>query len=133
MVLFKSLLLPLQSKGRHQSKILEKSAIIVETHTLIWRNEAGLEEQSLDNLFNNLKIYEAEVTVHPLLAKTHKTKLLCLQITMTALISQSNSHQLDNEDLKQIDLDDLEKIDLNWQMTMLTIRAKSFSKELEEI
>nr|GEU96648.1 hypothetical protein [Tanacetum cinerariifolium] len=31
------------------------------THTLIWRNKADLEDQSLDDLFNNLKIYEAEV------------------------------------------------------------------------
>nr|GEU74317.1 hypothetical protein [Tanacetum cinerariifolium] len=31
------------------------------THTLIWRNKTNLEEQSLDDLFNNLKIYEAEV------------------------------------------------------------------------
>nr|GEV29931.1 hypothetical protein [Tanacetum cinerariifolium] len=31
------------------------------THTLIWRNKDDLEEQSLDDLFNNLKIYEAEV------------------------------------------------------------------------
>nr|GFA01783.1 hypothetical protein [Tanacetum cinerariifolium] len=31
------------------------------THTLIWRNKADLEEQSLDDLFNILKIYEAEV------------------------------------------------------------------------
>nr|GEV25911.1 hypothetical protein [Tanacetum cinerariifolium] len=31
------------------------------THTLIWRNKADLKEQSLDDLFNNLKIYEAEV------------------------------------------------------------------------
>nr|GFA71961.1 hypothetical protein [Tanacetum cinerariifolium] len=31
------------------------------THTLIWRNKAYLKEQSLDDLFNNLKIYEAEV------------------------------------------------------------------------
>nr|GEW95933.1 ribonuclease H-like domain-containing protein [Tanacetum cinerariifolium] len=31
------------------------------THTLIWRNKIDLEEQSLDDLFNNLKIYEAEV------------------------------------------------------------------------
>nr|GEX39424.1 ribonuclease H-like domain-containing protein [Tanacetum cinerariifolium] len=30
------------------------------THTLIWRNKADLEDQSLDDLFNNLKIYEAE-------------------------------------------------------------------------
>nr|GEW83695.1 uncharacterized mitochondrial protein AtMg00810-like [Tanacetum cinerariifolium] len=31
------------------------------THTLIWRNKADLEEQSLDDLFKNLKIYEAKV------------------------------------------------------------------------
>nr|GEX96920.1 hypothetical protein [Tanacetum cinerariifolium] len=31
------------------------------THTLIWRNKTNLEEQSLDDLFNNFKIYEAEV------------------------------------------------------------------------
>nr|GEZ54908.1 hypothetical protein [Tanacetum cinerariifolium] len=31
------------------------------THTLIWRNKTDLEAQSLDYLFNSLKIYEAEV------------------------------------------------------------------------
>nr|GEX24934.1 uncharacterized mitochondrial protein AtMg00810-like [Tanacetum cinerariifolium] len=31
------------------------------THTLIWRNKTYLEEQSLDDLFNSLKIYEAKV------------------------------------------------------------------------
>nr|GEU91050.1 hypothetical protein [Tanacetum cinerariifolium] len=31
------------------------------THILIWRNKADLEEQSLDDLFNSLKTYEAEV------------------------------------------------------------------------
>nr|GEV66108.1 ribonuclease H-like domain-containing protein [Tanacetum cinerariifolium] len=30
------------------------------THTLIWRNKDDLGDQSLDDLFNNLKIYEAE-------------------------------------------------------------------------
>nr|GEX29194.1 hypothetical protein [Tanacetum cinerariifolium] len=30
------------------------------THTLIWRNKTDLEEQSLDDLFNNLKIYESK-------------------------------------------------------------------------
>nr|GFB63978.1 hypothetical protein [Tanacetum cinerariifolium] len=39
--------------------------------------------------------------------------------------SQSNSPQLDNEDLKQIDHDDLEEIDLKWQMIMLTMKARS--------
>nr|GEV23110.1 hypothetical protein [Tanacetum cinerariifolium] len=31
------------------------------THILIWRNKANLEEHSLDDLFNSLKIYETEV------------------------------------------------------------------------
>nr|GEX12793.1 hypothetical protein [Tanacetum cinerariifolium] len=31
------------------------------THTWIWSNQSNLEEQSLNDLFNNLKIYEAEV------------------------------------------------------------------------
>nr|GEW15069.1 hypothetical protein [Tanacetum cinerariifolium] len=31
------------------------------THTLIWRNKADLEEQSLDDLLNSLKIYKTEV------------------------------------------------------------------------
>nr|GEZ94359.1 ribonuclease H-like domain-containing protein [Tanacetum cinerariifolium] len=31
------------------------------THTLIWRNKADLEDKSLDDLFNSLKIYETKV------------------------------------------------------------------------
>ncbi|GKD68516.1 hypothetical protein Tco_1322606 [Tanacetum coccineum] len=31
------------------------------THTLIWRNKPGLEDLSMDDLYNNLKIYKAEV------------------------------------------------------------------------
>nr|GEZ68725.1 ribonuclease H-like domain-containing protein [Tanacetum cinerariifolium] len=42
--------------------------------------------------------------------------------------SQSNSPQLDNEDLKQIDPDDLKEMDLKWQMAMLTMRARRFLK-----
>nr|GFC48794.1 hypothetical protein [Tanacetum cinerariifolium] len=30
------------------------------THTLIWRNKTDLEDKSLDDLFNNLKIYESK-------------------------------------------------------------------------
>ncbi|GKC02170.1 ribonuclease H-like domain-containing protein [Tanacetum coccineum] len=43
--------------------------------------------------------------------------------------SQSNSSQLDNEDLKQIDPNDLKEMDLKWQMAMLTMRARRFLKK----
>ncbi|GJU50407.1 ribonuclease H-like domain-containing protein [Tanacetum coccineum] len=43
--------------------------------------------------------------------------------------NQSNSPQLDNEDLEQIDSDDLEEMDLKWQVAMLTMRVKRFIKK----
>nr|GEU55171.1 ribonuclease H-like domain-containing protein [Tanacetum cinerariifolium] len=45
--------------------------------------------------------------------------------------SQSNSPQLDDDDLKQIDADDLEEMDLKWQMAMLIMRVRKghFARE----
>nr|GEW87161.1 hypothetical protein [Tanacetum cinerariifolium] len=42
------------------------------THTLSWRNKADLKDQSLDDLFNNLNIYEAEV--RSLSSTSHNTQ-----------------------------------------------------------
>ncbi|GJR38704.1 ribonuclease H-like domain-containing protein [Tanacetum coccineum] len=47
------------------------------------------------------------------------------------LASQPNSPQLAQEDLEQIDPDDLEEIDLQWEMVMLTIRARRFIKRTD--
>ncbi|GJY62704.1 ribonuclease H-like domain-containing protein [Tanacetum coccineum] len=43
--------------------------------------------------------------------------------------NQSNSPQLDNEDLQQIDVVNLEEMDLKWHMAMLTMRARRFLKK----
>nr|GEZ40226.1 hypothetical protein [Tanacetum cinerariifolium] len=112
------------------------------THTLIWRNKADLEEQSLDDLFNSLKIYETEVkpssstvsaavSISAVCAKLPVSSLPNVDSLSNAVIhsffaSQSTSPQLDNEDLKQIDVDDLEEMDLRWQMAMLTMRDRRF-------
>nr|GEU48233.1 hypothetical protein [Tanacetum cinerariifolium] len=94
------------------------------THTLIWRNNAELEEQSLDDLFNSLKIYETEInadaSVSAICAKLHVSSLpnvdsLSNVVIYSFFASQSTSPQLDNEDLKQIDIDDLEEMDLRWK------------------
>nr|GEY80577.1 hypothetical protein [Tanacetum cinerariifolium] len=127
------------------------------THTLIWRNKTNMKDQSLDDLFNSLKIYEAEVkcsssasnstqniafvssqttdstndpvsvvaSVFAASAKIHVFALPNVDTLSNAVIylffaSQSNSLQLDNDDLKQIDADDLEEMDIKWQMAMLT-------------
>nr|GEW18457.1 putative reverse transcriptase domain-containing protein [Tanacetum cinerariifolium] len=52
-------------------------------------------------------------------------------IVYSFFASQSNSSQLDNDDLKQIDDDDLEEIDLKWHMAMLTVRARRFIQSSE--
>ncbi|GKA27521.1 putative ribonuclease H-like domain-containing protein [Tanacetum coccineum] len=43
--------------------------------------------------------------------------------------NQSNSLQLDNEDLDQINHDDLEEMDPKWQVVMLSMRVKRFYKK----
>ncbi|GJU55435.1 hypothetical protein Tco_1229149 [Tanacetum coccineum] len=87
------------------------------THALIWRNKVEIETISLDDLYNNLKIYEPELTDN-----------LCDAVICAFLASQPNSPQLAQEDLEQLHADDLEEMDLQWEMTMLTIRARRFPR-----
>ncbi|GKE89709.1 ribonuclease H-like domain-containing protein, partial [Tanacetum coccineum] len=44
--------------------------------------------------------------------------------------SQPSIPQIDNKDLQQINPDDLEEMDLRWNITMLTIRARKFLKNI---
>nr|GEY77147.1 hypothetical protein [Tanacetum cinerariifolium] len=86
------------------------------THTLIWQNKTDLEEKSLDDLFNDLKIYESEFKHSSSLGTESHNLLLYHPLQLTAQMThESSSPQLDNEDLKQIDVDDLEKMDLKWE------------------
>nr|GEY59919.1 hypothetical protein [Tanacetum cinerariifolium] len=49
------------SQGDVNLKFLRSLPPEWKTHTLIWRNKTNLEDKSLDDLFNSLKIYESEV------------------------------------------------------------------------
>ncbi|GKA79006.1 ribonuclease H-like domain-containing protein [Tanacetum coccineum] len=92
------------------------------TRALIWRNKPEIETISLDDLYNHLKIYEPEFS-GSLSIKNPSDAMIC-----AFLANQPNAPQLAQEDLEQIDPDDLEKIDLQWEMAMLTIRARRFYK-----
>nr|GEX13527.1 putative ribonuclease H-like domain-containing protein [Tanacetum cinerariifolium] len=128
------------SEGRCESKISSKSPSDWKTHKLIWRNKADLEDKSLDDLFNNLKIYENKVKhsyststeLHNLafvssLQTDITTDSISAAVTISAVGSKLNASPLPN-----IDYDDLEEMDLRWQMAMLTMRARRkghFAKE----
>ncbi|GKD89947.1 ribonuclease H-like domain-containing protein [Tanacetum coccineum] len=130
-------------------------------------NKVEIETISLDDLYNNLKIYKLELkdststsqnpqnvafvsnstnntnntnkaentayevsTAHTQGNGANSTSLdnLCDAVICAFLTSQPNSPQLAQEDLEQLHPDDLEEMDLQWEMAMLTIRARRFIK-----
>ncbi|GJY35691.1 hypothetical protein Tco_0421069 [Tanacetum coccineum] len=84
---------------------------------LIMRNKSDLDTLSMDDLYNNLKVYESEIKGQAL-SSTYVDDVM-----FSFFSNQSNKPQLDNEDLEQIDIDDLEEMDFKWQVAMLTIRG----------
>nr|GEX74252.1 putative ribonuclease H-like domain-containing protein [Tanacetum cinerariifolium] len=111
------------------------------THTLIWSNKADLEEQSLDDLFNSLKIYEDEVkhssstgtTIQYLAFVSSSytgstTESVSAAASVSAICAKMPVSSLLNVDSlsNAIYVDDLEEMDLRWQMAMLTMRARKF-------
>nr|GEY54726.1 hypothetical protein [Tanacetum cinerariifolium] len=104
------------------------------THTLIWRNKTDLEDQSFDDLTNEsvsaVTSVSAASTKVPVSALSNVDNLSDVFI-YSFFASQSNSPQLDNDDLKQIYADDLEEMDLKWQMAMLIMRARRFLQRTE--
>nr|GEV89882.1 hypothetical protein [Tanacetum cinerariifolium] len=117
------------------------------THTLIWKNKTDLEEQSLDDLFNSLKIYEAEVkssssastsTQNIAFVSSQNTNSTNEPVSAVASVFAASAkipiYALPNVDTlsnAKIDDDDLEEMDLKWQMAMLTVRARKghFARE----
>nr|GEZ07153.1 hypothetical protein [Tanacetum cinerariifolium] len=117
------------------------------THTLIWRNKTDLEEQSVDDLFNILKIYEAEVkssssastsTQNIAFVSSQNTDNTNEPVSVVASVSAASAKihvsvlpNVDTLSNAQIDADDRKEIDLKWKMSMLTVRARKghFARE----
>ncbi|GJT49810.1 ribonuclease H-like domain-containing protein [Tanacetum coccineum] len=143
-------------------KLLRSLPSAWNTHTLIMHNKSDLDTLSMDDLYNNLKVYEAEIkgqsssssnsqnvafvssentsstneavnTAHDVSTASSQgqasSSTYADDVMFSFFANQSNSPQLDNEDLEQIDTDDLEEMDLKWQVAMLTMRVKRFLKK----
>ncbi|GJY12285.1 putative ribonuclease H-like domain-containing protein [Tanacetum coccineum] len=129
---------------------------------LIMRNKSDLDTLSMDDLYNNLKVYESEIkgqsssssnsqnvafvslentsSTNEVVNTAHEVSTASSQgqassstyandVMFSFFANQSNSPQLDNEDLEQIDTNDLEEMDLKWQVAMLTMRVKRLLKK----
>ncbi|KAI3770785.1 hypothetical protein L6452_01929 [Arctium lappa] len=111
-----------------------------------------LEEKELDHLYNDLRVFEAEVEAKKKPSGyIHNDALLSASIDSTAnpesvnaanganqdkgtdfvfeaFIASHGNSSLNNDDLEQLHPDDLEEMDIKWQMSMLSLRVKKFIK-----
>nr|GEY98106.1 ribonuclease H-like domain-containing protein [Tanacetum cinerariifolium] len=130
-------------------KFLTSLALKWLMHTIVWRNKNDLDTMSLDDLYNHLKVYEAEVqkksnTNSQNMAFISSSKYssgdedgntACVSTSSTTfstastyIASQSNGSQIKFEDINQIDEDDMKEMDIKWSMALLSMRADKFWK-----
>ncbi|GKC38132.1 ribonuclease H-like domain-containing protein, partial [Tanacetum coccineum] len=97
------------------------------------RNESDLDTLSMDDLYNNLKVYESEIKVQSSSSSnSQNVDFVSSENTSSTNEAVNTAYEVstaNNEDLEQIDTDDLEEMDLKWQVAMLTIRVKRFLKK----
>ncbi|GJR44357.1 putative ribonuclease H-like domain-containing protein [Tanacetum coccineum] len=114
------------------------------THAVVWRNKAELETMSMDDLYNNLKVYEPEVK--GMSSSNSSTQNMAFVSSSNNNTSSSNeavnaahgvttastqvntAYSTNIDNLSDAVIYDIEEIDLRWQMAMLTMRARRFLK-----
>nr|GEV13317.1 copia protein [Tanacetum cinerariifolium] len=102
------------------------------THTLIWRNKTDSKDQSLDDLFNNLKIYEVKVKSSSSTSPNiQNIDFVSSQNTNSTNESVSAVTSVSTASTKVLisalpNVDNLKEMDVKWQMAMLTMRARRF-------
>nr|GEX02366.1 hypothetical protein [Tanacetum cinerariifolium] len=137
----KSMMEAIEKRFGGNKETKKKSTAEWRTHTLIWKNKTDLEDQSLDDLFNSLKIYESEVksststsptTQNIAFMSSQNTDNTNESVSAVTSVSAASTKvpisALPNVDTlsDQIDADYLEEMDLKWQMAMLTMGARRF-------
>ncbi|GJY68899.1 ribonuclease H-like domain-containing protein, partial [Tanacetum coccineum] len=114
------------------------------THAVVWRNKTDLDTMSMDDLYNNLKVYEPKIKgmsssssstqnmafVSSLNNNTSNTNEVVNTAhgvsTASTQVNVANSTNTDN--LSDAVIYDMEEMDLRWQIAMLTMRARRFLK-----
>nr|GEZ69809.1 hypothetical protein [Tanacetum cinerariifolium] len=101
--------------------------------SLIMRNKPGIDNLDIDDIYNNLKVYDVDIKGSSGSSSNSQnaqdSSSYTDELMFSFLANQSSSSQLNNEDLKQIDQDDLEEMDLKWQVAIVFMRVKRFYKK----
>nr|GEU53487.1 copia protein [Tanacetum cinerariifolium] len=111
------------------------------THTLIMRNKSDLDTLSIDDLYNNLKVYEAKIKGQSS-SSSYSQNVAFVSLDNTSAINEAvnTAHDVSAASSQgqafastyadDIDTDYLEEMDLKWHVAMLTMRMKRFIKKI---
>ncbi|GJV66324.1 hypothetical protein Tco_1477152 [Tanacetum coccineum] len=97
---------------------------------LIMTNKPDIDQTDIDDLYNNLRVYEDEMKRVNNAGGTNSSSQVSStpgadEVVCSLSAQQITSPPLDNEDLQQIDQDDLEELDIRLQVAMLTVRVRN--------
>ncbi|GKD27269.1 ribonuclease H-like domain-containing protein [Tanacetum coccineum] len=120
-------------------EVTEKSATLPKTtmvEGVITRNKADLETMIMDDLYNNLKVYELEVKwVSSSSSSTQNMAFVSSSNNNTSSTNEAvnTGHGVSTASTQinvaySTNIDNLKEMDLRWQMAMLTMRARRFLK-----
>ncbi|GJS62478.1 hypothetical protein Tco_0657262 [Tanacetum coccineum] len=127
--------------GNEESKKMQKNSprslrsFMESKLPLIMRNKPDIDEIDIDDLYNNLRVYEDEMKstasgdfeVSTAGGISQVLSTPCAHDVACSFFAQpTTSPQLENENFQQIDEDDLEELDLKWQVAMLTVKVRKF-------
>nr|GEX97408.1 putative reverse transcriptase domain-containing protein [Tanacetum cinerariifolium] len=116
-------------------KLLRSLPLAWNNIALIMRNKSNLDTLSIDDLYNNLKVYEFEIKSQSNSSlnshnvafvssyntrSTNETVNIVYGVSTASSKNQASTAAYDDD----IDTDDLQEIDLKWQMSMLTMTVK---------
>ncbi|GKD43756.1 ribonuclease H-like domain-containing protein, partial [Tanacetum coccineum] len=88
------------------------------THGVVWRNKSELETMSMEDLYNNLKVYEPEVKgTSSSSTNTQNVAFVSSNSTSSTIRAVNTTHGARTT------------LKLLWQMAMLTMRARRFLKK----
>nr|GEY22937.1 hypothetical protein [Tanacetum cinerariifolium] len=134
-----------RDNGKRPAKEEDEQALVVHDGfawsniSLKMRNKPGIGNLDIDDLYNNLKVYEADIkgssgsssnSQNVAFVSTESTSSTNeLNASYSVSIATCLSSQLDKEALEKIDQDDLEEMDLKWKVAMLSMRVKRFYKK----
>ncbi|GJS26887.1 putative ribonuclease H-like domain-containing protein [Tanacetum coccineum] len=107
---------------------------------LIMRNKFDLDTLSMDDLYNNLKVYESEIKGQSSSnSNSQNVAFVSSDNSSSTNETVNTAHSVSTASSKDqastasyaddIDADDLEEMDLKWQVAMLTMRVKRFIKK----